>query len=42
MGVLTEAGEGQEPSQDQARPDQRGKAPAQGFEAGPDPTLGRA
>ena len=40
--VLAEAGEGEEPGQDQARPYQRGQSPPQGLEAGADPALGRA
>ncbi len=42
MRLLAEAGEGEEPGQDQARPDQRGQTAAQGSEAGPDPALGSA
>ena len=40
--VLADTVQGEESGQDQARCDQRGQAPPQRFEAGPDPALGRA
>ena len=42
VGLLAEAGEGEEAGQDQAGRDQRGEPDAQAPEAGADPALGRA